>query len=346
MKNTERLIFTILVAFVGAFVGTKLRIPAGTLLGSMIAVAVYNIMFGLAYMPGGVKFYTQIATGAFIGAKLKRKDILDLREIIKPAILLTLVMLCFTISTGLLIKRISTLTIATSLFAMAPAGVVDMTLASMDFDAEPSIVALIQAVRIAFTVCFVPFMAKCLAGKGEFKTAKIEKCAKKKEGSYDNLFLTLMIALLCGGIGKKLGVPSGAISFSMFGCAALNIVTDRGYMPLKLRKFVQVFAGALIGCTVGPDELTKILELYPVIILAIVSFLLLDIVAAVVISRWTNMDMLTALFSSAPGGVSDMALIAEEMGADSLKVAGMHSIRLIGVIACYPTVIHLLINFL
>ena len=58
------------------------------------------------------------------------------------------------------------------------------------------------------------------------------------------------------------------------------------------------------------------------------------------------MDIITALFASAPGGVTDMALIAEDMGADSTKIAGMHSLRLITVIILFPSLIGGLIHIL
>ena len=74
--------------------------------------------------------------------------------------------------------------------------------------------------------------------------------------------------------------------------------------------------------------------------------ILLDLAAAWLIQRWTSMDMITALFASAPGGVTDMALIAEDMGADSVKVTGMHTVRLIGVISLYPALISVLLRFL
>lgn len=136
------LLLTACVAPLGGCIGLKLKIPAGAMIGSMIAVAVFNVAFEFAWMPAGLKFYTQIATGAYLGAKITRGDLRTLRPILKPAVLLVIVMLVYSVGVGWLIHSISELTIATALFAMAPAGITDMTLASMDFDAEPSIVAL------------------------------------------------------------------------------------------------------------------------------------------------------------------------------------------------------------
>lgn len=233
-------ILTSCVAILGGYVGYKLRIPAGTLIGAMIFTAVLSVVSQAAYIPSELKFYTQIATGAYIGAKISKSDVMSLREVVKPAIILMLVMLAFSIGVGLLIYRISKLSIATALFSMAPAGVSDMALASMDFDAEPSVVAFMQTMRIIFILFLIPLMIKGINQKypalnQSSERNATERAATKGSGGWRDPGLTLCAALICGGVGKALNVPGGAIAFSMAGCASVNIMTGHGYMPLKLR---------------------------------------------------------------------------------------------------------------
>ena len=338
------ILLTAAVAILGGWLALKLRVPAGALIGAMLATAVLNIVFEMAYMPAEMKFFTQVATGVYIGAKISRSNLQDLKTILKPALLLLCIMLTFAVCMGILIYSISDLSIPTALFAMAPGGITDMTLASMDFHAESSVVALIQTLRVIFTTALLPGLIKALHGKA-IARSRFEKSQKTvRTRNRGDLILTLMIGLICGGIGKYLGVPCGAIAFSMAGCAAFNVVTDRSYMPLNLRRFVQMFAGALIGCTVGRAQITQMLDLGMVTLIAVVSFLLLDLVSAHIISRLFHLDIVTALFACAPGGITDMALISEDMGADSVKVAGMHIVRLVGIVALYPVIIHTLIT--
>lgn len=349
-----RLAITIAVGMIGGYAALRLKVPAGALIGSMLVVAVMNVAFGTAYMPAAWKFYTQVSTGAYLGAKISRADLRDMKIIFVPALILAAVMLAFTTAVGILICRISDLTPATALFAVAPAGITDMTLASMEFDSEPSIVALIQTVRIVFTICMLPPMIKLIERRSGThpnppparpEEAKAAVPGKKKK-SIDEIVTTLVIALICGRLGKLAGIPAGAITCSMIGAAAFNLITDHAYMPLRLRQFIQVFAGALIGCTVGREQVIQMLHIWKVVLVAIVGYTLLDLAAAWIIQRHTEMDIITALFSSAPGGLTDMALIAEDMGADSIKIAGMHTLRLIGVVILYPSIIGLLVRLL
>ena len=343
-----QLILTICVGFLGAYLGLKWKLPAGALVGSMIAVMIFNVAFDMAYMPQGLKFYAQIATGAYVGSKITRQDALNLRHIVSPALILSAVMLAFTVSVGWIICHISRLAVPTALFAMAPAGITDMTLAAMDFEeAEPSVVALIQTLRVIFVILLMPPTIRrfaCCEDKVAISAAATISATRKK--SIGELVMTVMVALTCGALGKAFGVPGGAIAFSMAGCAAFNINTDHGFMPLRLRQFIQVFAGSLIGTTMGREQVRQMIKLWDVVVLAIVSFIVLNLIAGIIISKTTDMDLTTALFSCAPGGLTDMTLIAADLGADGVKVAGMHMLRLVSVIALYPVIIHALVSLM
>lgn len=342
------ILLTACAAILGGCIGLRLRLPAGALIGAMLSTAALNLAFQAAYMPAEVKFFTQVATGVYIGAKISRSNLSDLKAILRPALVLLAIMLCFAAAVGTLIFFISPLSVPTALFAMAPGGITDMTLASMDFGAESSVVALIQTLRVISTTALLPWLIRLFRDRGAPGAPPVREAAPKakRQRTWGDLGLTLLTGLLCGGLGKYLAVPCGAIAFSMAGCAAFNVAADRAYMPLNLRRFVQMFAGALIGCTVGRAQLLQMRELGWVTVIAIVSFLLLDLAAGRVMAVLFHMDPTTALFACAPGGITDMALIAEEMGADSVKVAGMHIVRLIGIVALYPLIIQALMHIL
>lgn len=316
------------------------------MLGAMFAAAAFNLLFDCACIPDGMKLYTQIATDAYIGAKLSKSEILSLKYIITPAVILFCSILIFSTGLGFYIAHISDLTLSTALFSMAPAGISDMTLASMDFpDSEPAVVALIQTFRIIFTVCLLPPLIKAINPNRKSFTAQTPftaQLSKTAEIRWKDLFLTLTVGLFAGLAGKYFGIPGGTIIFPLMGTAAFHIQTGRGYMPLRLRQFTQIFAGSLIGCTVDRSQIIQIIKLKEVVIIAVASFILLDLVVGILISKVSNPDLVTALFSCAPGGLSDMALIAEDMGADSLKITGMHTVRLVGVVVIYPPLINLL----
>ena len=94
---------------------------------------------------------------------------------------------------------------------------------------------------------------------------------------------------------------------------AQNVVAER------LLRDKQAVAGALVGATVGRQQAVQMLELWNVVLLAVVSFIVLDLIAGALIAKYTDMDLVTALFSCAPGGLTDMTLIAADLGADGRR---------------------------
>lgn len=343
----REIVLTVLIAFLGGYLGIRLKIPAGALIGAMAAVAILNIATGRADFPAEAKFYTQISTGAFIGVKINKRNLDDLKSILKPALILSAVLLVFTFVNGAILCRMADVTLATALFGLAPAGITDMTLASMDFDAETALVALFQTIRVLVVLCVVPPMVKRIHRKEAIQSCRNERpCSQKKEDpskiqnhSAGNLALTILAALVGGYIGKLLGIPAGAISCSMLVCALFNVFSGRGYMPERLRRFIQIFAGTLIGCTIGREQVMHIMDIYGVILFIGVGYIILTLVAATLIHRFAHMDFTTALFACAPGGISDIAIIADEMNVNSVQVACIHILRLISVVMVYPVMI-------
>ena len=347
MNNITWFLLTALVAIAGGYGAMRLRVPAGALLGAMIAVTVFNLIFEKATMPADMKLVSQIATGAYIGARISKKEVVGLKQILLPAVIMTTLLIGFTVAVGLIIHHTQGLSVPTALFGMAPGGIADMTLAAMDFGADVSAVALLQTIRLIFLLLALPPIIRHY-GKKDSRDVEIAAKPSKKQSAksikWENLFLTLLVGSVCGIAGKRLGIPAGGIVCYMAGCIAFNIATERGCMPVSLRRFVQMLAGALIGTSIGRQEVAIMRTMWPVVLMAMACFLLIDLIASALIVRYTDMDRTTALFSCSPGGMTDLTLLSEEYGADTLKVAGMHMVRMTSVVAFYPLIISILMK--
>ncbi|MBL4938225.1 AbrB family transcriptional regulator [Clostridium sp. YIM B02515] len=351
------LILTILVGFMGGIIALRLKVPAGAMVGSMIFTAAFNIATGRVFMPQDVKVVTQIAAGAFIGAGITRKDVVDLKFVIKPAVLMVLSMILLDLLMGYIMYKVTGVDLTTCLFASAPGGIVDMSLISSDMGADTSKVAILQMIRLLIVFIVLPPMMKMIHSKlykdEILNTAReeavctdsakadkfIENRKKLSKDRTINLLITLLTALIFGFIGFELKIPAGAMTFAMIAAGTLNIFTGRGYMPLNLRRATQVFAGILIG---GRMTYTDVIALKSVIVPAIimlVGIIFVNFCIGFFISRIGGIEIVTALLASAPGGVSDMALIAKDLGGDAPKVAIMQLARYVCIIAFFPVII-------
>ena len=109
----------------------------------MLLVAVYSIITGNAFLPQDARVITQIAAGAFIGSGIKKKDVLDLRKMMKPAVLMLSFMITLDLLMGYIMYKATGISFLTFLFASAPGGLMDISLISQDLGADSSKVAIL-----------------------------------------------------------------------------------------------------------------------------------------------------------------------------------------------------------
>ncbi len=111
---------TILVAAIGGFIGRKLKLPAGTIIGAMIAVLLMNIFFDYANVPNPVRPYIRIMAGIYIGTRMSMQDVLNLRTILPATLMMVFGLIFLNSCVGLGISAVSDLDVKTALLASAP----------------------------------------------------------------------------------------------------------------------------------------------------------------------------------------------------------------------------------
>jgi len=354
------LIITLIVGIIGGLLALRFRIPAGAMIGAMIAVALFNVFTGDAFLPQNVRIITQIAAGAFIGAKVRYKDVQELRLMIKPALLMITAMIILNLIMGYIMYRVTEIDLITSLFACAPGGIIDMSLISSDLGADSSKVAVLQLVRLMSVMIIFPpllkFISFSVTAKDKVKedieenlnvdsinipskNIKSDKFKYWTKEKNKNLFITTIVAAIGGLVGSFLRIPAGAMTLAMIAVAALNITTERAYMPLNIRRLTQILAGILIGSRMTYTDLVALKTVIVPALILLIGMILVNLFLGFFISKISNIDLVTCLFASTPGGVSDMALIAEDLGADAPKVAILQLTRYVCVIAFFPIII-------
>lgn len=349
-----KLFLTLIIGILGGTTALKFKVPAGAMIGSMLSVSVYNIFTGNAYLPQNIRIITQIAAGAYIGAKISGNDVKGLKLMVKPAALMLTSMIILDILMGFIMYKFTRIDLVTSLFACAPGGLVDMSLISHDLGADTSKVAILQIVRLMTVLMVLPLIIKNISFKSReycvdsnVEHISIEtgnKNINKKTVSEKsiNLLLTIIVAAIAGSIGYFLNIPAGAMTFAMFSISFLNVVFDKGYMPLSLRRLTQMFAGVLIGERMTYGDIISLKNMIIPAIILLLGVIIVNMIIGIVVNKVTCLELTTSLFASAPGGMSDMALIAEDFGADAPKVAILQLARYATIIAVYPIIIKIL----
>lgn len=342
-------LLTIAIGATGGLIARKLGIPSGAMVGSMFFVIIFNLITEKAYFIPDVKTGLQILSGAMTGCRVGREDVEGLKKLVKPIILLLTAFILMNFTFGGLMILFTDLDVPTALFATSPGGASDMALIGEELGANPAYIALLQVLRllIIFTCC--PPLFKYLFRTGRMKkgtgTENMDESLKPgipDKTNWTKLILVFAVCTAAGLFFRWLGVTSGAMLGSMLAGATFTVFMGKNRFPSQIRVCMSILSGAFMGCRFSRADLANIDVLALPILIMLVGLIVFILFNGFLVSKFTDLDYPTALFASTPGGMTEMAILAEDMGVDSFKVSILHTIRLFFVIAFFPTMNKLL----
>ncbi|MBR4827796.1 MAG: AbrB family transcriptional regulator [Oscillospiraceae bacterium] len=351
MNDLTLFLLTVAIGTAGGLIAKKLGVPSGAMVGSMFFVIIFNLIFEKAFFIQDVKTGLQMLSGAMIGCRVGREDVQSLKKLIKPIILLIVAFIAMNLIFGGLMIAFSDLDVPTALFATSPGGASDMALIGEELGANPAYIALLQVLRLLIIFTFCPPLFKYLFRTGRMK--KDEAAEVQPEDSpavsgipektdWKKLITVFAVCTVAGLIFRRLGITSGAMLGSMLAGAVFTVFEGKNRFPSQLRTFMSILSGAYMGCRFSRADLANIHVLIVPILIMLAGILVFILVNGALLSRFTDVDYPTALFASTPGGITEMALLSEEMGVDSFKVSILHTCRLFFVVAFFPTMNKLL----
>lgn len=152
----DRILLTLIVAGVGGFIGVRLKIPAGALIGAMVSVALFGMMAGKGEIPNSVKLIAQTMVGGVIGLNFTMETFKGMKSLILPALILVVGLVLYSILLGWIIHKVSNLDLITALFCSAPGGLADMTIISEAYGANIQQVASLHLIRLVTIITMLP----------------------------------------------------------------------------------------------------------------------------------------------------------------------------------------------
>lgn len=159
-------LLAIAVALVGGYIGRLTGLPGGILLFSMIAVSLLHVASGYGRIDPRVKVLAQWFSGAYIGCLLDREDVMELRFLLLPALIICLGFILNAFVTSFLLSRITKMSFRESMLACSPAGASEIALLSSDLNigAELSTdIMVIHVFRVMLAVAVTPQLIPLIA---------------------------------------------------------------------------------------------------------------------------------------------------------------------------------------
>jgi hypothetical protein len=215
-----------------------------------------------------------------------------------------------------------------------------MTLVGAQMGGDVRVIPLVHSVRILIAVFTIPFWFR-------FTHELTPLAAAARIGIFDVPLLDYFVLASCAVIGalvaSRLRLPSAGLMGPLFLSAALHLTgITHSRLPFLLVAAAQVIIGTMVGARfVGfPARRVGGIAFHAAVTGAFV--LGLTVLFAEVLSGLTAFPIPGLVLAFAPGGLTEMSLMALALQVDTAFVAGHHALRVILVTMAAPQVFSLI----
>jgi uncharacterized protein len=317
----------------GGHLASLTLLPLPFMLGSLIATALLSSVTGHRFpagyrFPQGIRLIFLAVIGVMIGAQVTP----DLVAMI-PALAVSFAAL--TVFVGLahagnyaIFRHLGGYDRPTAFYSGTPGGLMESIAMGEAAGADIAILTMQQFLRIVLVISLLPIGLSLWLGAPVGSAGGMTLA--RADVDLTQLPIVVAVGALGLAVGKWLHLPAGQLTGPLFVAAAVSL---SGVVPLDMPQWLineaQIVIGASLGMRFGGLKGRALLRGIG-LGLASVSFMMVVAVLLVLMVRQVTeapFDML--LISFAPGGVTEMALIALSLKANPALVTAHHIYRII-----------------
>ncbi len=335
---------TFAVGSVGFFLFKLCRVPNPALLGSMFATGALNLA-GLfpKFSTWLIALVANMLIGMMIGRQVDRNILNRIRVLAKPVFVQTAGILALSLLCGytLYLMGGNEIDLLTALISGAAGGITEMMVFGLAVNADVAVIALVQLFRVVVFLSLIPYIALVCDKLGRSKPEQ----EKQKRPSLPHFaardYVPLIVAGIAGSLaGVWLDIPSGGMLGAVFACGLFALAINKVYkFDTRLRFAAQIGLGLIMGGRMTPEIAAQLWQmLVPAVVVTLVM-LAGCTVLALVLRAGTGWDLTTCLLCSAPAGLSQITVFADEIGVDSFVATVFHTVRIVGIVTLYPCIV-------
>ena len=165
MSSSMGLLTYIGLALAGGILGAKLKIPAGALIGAMVAIIVFKMTTKMHWeIPKGFSFTLQIFVGLMVGATFQPEMIQFMKKIALPVMISCVVLVGTGVIMAIIFTRLGLLDMVTAYIGTSPGAMSALIVLALDSGAQPMLVVCFHFVRVVFVLLTAPLIFKWLSG--------------------------------------------------------------------------------------------------------------------------------------------------------------------------------------
>ncbi|MCX7567390.1 AbrB family transcriptional regulator [Sulfitobacter sp. F26169L] len=317
----------------GALVAWFFGIPLPYLLGSLISTAAFSLVYFARtseriWFPLSLRKSFTAVIGVMIGSTFTSDILAKAPDL---AVTLGAMVLFVALAHGTnyaVFRHIGRYDRATAFFSAMPGGLIEAVILGERAGGDVEKMGVQHFVRIILVIISVPTLFFIFTGQA-VGSAGGETLELSPAGWRDWLLIAVLVPV---GVfaGEKLRLPAGHLVGPMVltaGLQAFNIIDLYG--PAALLNIAQLVVGAGLGTMFARSTPSQLAAAAGLGIISVAITLGMSAVFALVLSGWLAMPFAVLLISFAPGGVTEMSLVALSLGVSPVLVTAHHLFRIL-----------------
>jgi len=319
----------LLIATIGGVTAGFISIPLPYMLGSLAAAMAAAMLKAPIARPGNLFVIPmRVLLGVLIGSAVTPAFFDNTAAILGTAVLAPFYVIIAGLFGMFYYRKVGGFTREQAFFCALPGGLLIMTTLADDSGLDIKRISLAHALRIAFVVISLPFLARIFLDVNGVDVSKVSASI------FDMPLKDLALLLAAGAIGffaaDKMHMPAGQVIGPLLASAFLHL---GGFIsakpPQELINAAQIILGAYIGARFLNENLAIVRSSILLAAGHVAVMLSMSILLAFMLYIYLDLPMMVGVMSFAPGGLPENSLIAFGLGLDVGFIASVQIVRLL-----------------
>lgn len=324
------LVFLLIGAIGGALVSLT-AMPLPWLIGSLFAASAARLSLSLPEPWNGGRNVGQLILGATVALAFTPDVLSRLMGLLPVMVVAAVASIVMASAIAVLLTRMTRVDSATAYCACMPGGIAEMSNLADLRGGNGSFVAIAQSIRIILVVIIIP-VAMYVTADELLATPDLSAGGRNSLG-----VAATCLVLAAGCVGSLMFARLGMINSWFLG--ALVVVatlaateTAVGVMPPAMSAAGQVLIGSALGARLDSTQLRIARTSIPAFAFGTLVLIFITAAFACLLEMLVPLDIWTLVLGVAPGGIAEMSITADVLGAGVAAVTAFHIFRVLVIV--------------
>jgi membrane AbrB-like protein len=165
MSSSLGLLAYLGLGLLGGFLGSKLKIPAGALIGAMVTIIAFKMIARVHWeIPKSFTFALQVFLGIMVGATFQPELLQAMKKIAFPVIISCVILVGGGVLMAVIFTRLGLLDIGTAYLGTSPGAMSALVVLALESKAHPMLVVCFHFFRVIVVILTAPLVFKWISG--------------------------------------------------------------------------------------------------------------------------------------------------------------------------------------